>query len=420
MSNVKTCHLFSLEPEIWYRCLTETGWSNKVNISNSYSLPSEHPFVYLTNEKAVVAWSEEETAGTEESREIWKGERLLTHPPQDWTTWREVETPYQASDWPVVTANDEFLVWGERILVENELNWEIFYKSPTYGSDNLSNSYRTQSLYASCEWRQTTDGVYLYTAFTEKYEYELEPYIFGVKVRRDEFQPPTIPLYTVYAGSEIPSSYCTDRDGYIAYDNYPVDYDTTELIYKFTGLGPNSKYKINATAYHESSGEWREWIKIDNTAQHQIKYEAGEPKTVEFHVPPATYKDGEVIIEITKIRGDFAMLHLSNLYEFEKKGGSGGPQATTATHLPLGFTLSILPNIISRSARLQYTIPEKQRVTLNLYDIVGRKVVSIAEGVIEPGIYTHNLNSAKLSQGIYFLVFKGEKDVKRQKFLIVK
>jgi hypothetical protein len=410
------------EPEVWYRCLTETGWSNKVNISNSYSLPSEHPFIYLTNEKAVVVWSEEETAGNEESREIWKGERFLNHPPEDWITWREVETPNQASDWPIITANNEFLVWSEHMVIEEAQNWEILYKSPTYGSGNLSNSPHTQSFCPSCEWRQTVDGVYLYTAFTEQYEYEPEePYIFGIKMKREEFQPPTIPLYTIYGGSEVPSPYCIERDGHIAYDDYPVDYDTTELVYKFTGLKSDSRYAMVITAYHESSGEWWELIKVDNMPKKVIRYKAGIPKTVPLLIQKSVYEDdGEVIIELAKILGDFAMLHKAYLYEFEEERGGGGPQtvATYPQNLVFGFT--VLPNIVTHSAKIRCTIPKSQKVTLKLYDVVGRKVLSIVDGIVESGIHTHNLNAANLSQGVYFLTFTGETEIKKQKLLIIR
>ncbi|MEO0190250.1 MAG: C25 family cysteine peptidase [candidate division WOR-3 bacterium] len=408
-------------PEIWYRCLEESGWSEKINISNSNDKPSEHPFITTTNEKVLVVWSEEEEAGNTESRDIYKGERFITAPPNAWNIWAEIVTPNQASDWPVITANGEFLVWAEHQFIELRQNWEILYKSSIYGSGNLSNTPYTQSLYASCDWRQTLNNLYLYSAFTEKYEYELEPYIFGVKAKTQVFSLITpIPTYTIYAGSEIPSPYLIQRDGYIAYGNYPVDYDTNELVYKFSGLKPALKYRLDVTAYHEYGGEWREWVKIDNTAQHLIKYDAGVPRTVELPVPPASYRDdGEIVVRISKITGDFAMCHKGNLYGFEKEG-QGGPQ--TAVDIPqnLTFACKVTPNIITHQAQLQFILPEKQRVRLNLYDVVGRKVATIIDNTFEIGIHTCSLNAERLSCGIYFLVLEGKKDTKTQKILIIR
>jgi len=415
------------EPEIWYRCLTETGWSNKVNISNSYTLPSEHPFIYLTNEKTVVAWSEEEEVGNEESREIWKGERFLNHPPEDWTTWREVETPNQASDWPIITARDRVLVWCEHQYIEGSKNWEVLYHSDLYGDGNLSNTPYTQSLYASCDWRQTLTGVYLYTTYTEKYESEANPYIFGIKAKRNFFLPVAIPMFTIYAGSEIPSPYLIQRDGYISYENYPVDYDTNELVYKFIGLNPDLKYRLDATAYHESNGEWREKVRIDNTVQHLIKYEAGIPKTVELPVPPAVYKhDGEIIVRITKISGEFAMLHLGNLYEFEKEGGGGPQSSTSGIILPIVFGLSqSYPNPFHFQTIINYQLPGETNVNLKIYNVAGQLIRTLVNEKQPPGYYTvrwdgRDETGEKASSGIYFLILEGEKETRTQKVLVVR
>jgi len=388
--------------EIYYRCRSATGWSPKVNISESFNLPSEHPFIEVTGEKVIVVWTEEEELGNEESREIWKGERLLTHPPDDWVIWREVETPNQTSDWPMITANDGFLIWCEHIFIDTEQNWEVLYKSPIYGSGNLSNSSYTQSLYPSCDWRQTTTSLYLYTAFSEFYE--TEPTLFGIEVKKDRFIP-GIPMYTVYGGDEIPSPYCIERDGFIAYDEYPVDYDTTELIYKFTGLKPDLKYRLDATAYHESSGEWREWVKIDNTAQHLIKYQAGVPQTVELPVPPASYMDdGEIVVRIPKIQGDFAMLCLSNLYESEKESTGGGPQDASSSPSNDGKPmLSIFPNPAQKEINIQYTLPKRTDVKISIYDVTGRLVKNIVNENQKHGTYSKSFDITNLSQGIYFI-----------------
>ncbi|MEO0137862.1 MAG: T9SS type A sorting domain-containing protein [candidate division WOR-3 bacterium] len=223
-------------------------------------------------------------------------------------------------------------------------------------------------------------------------------------------------IYTIYGGSETPSPYLVQRDGYIANENYPVDYDTTELIYKFTGLNPDLKYRLDITAYHEFGGEWREWVKIDNTAQHLIKYDGGIPKTVELPVPPASYMDdGEIVVRISKISGDFAMCHKGNLYEFEEEQEGSGPQMIMSIPMNLEFGLKVQPNILTRNTRIHYSIPTKQHITLNLYNVIGRKVATVIEGTTDPGIYITNL-----SAGIYFLILDGENQTKNQKILIIR
>jgi hypothetical protein len=82
--------------------------------------------------------------------------------------------------------------------------------------------------------------------------------------------------------------------------------------------------------------------------------------------------------------------------------------------------IDILPNIIRNNAQLQCAIPDMQKIRLNLHDIAGRKVLTITEGILEPGVYTYNFTASNLSSGIYFLVLEGEKETKTQKILIVR
>ncbi len=98
----------------------------------------------------------------------------------------------------------------------------------------------------------------------------------------------------------------------------------------------------------------------------------------------------------------------------------GGPQTRKTIPQNLVFGLKVFPNIISRNTQLQYTIPQSQKIRLNLYDISGRKINSIADGVIEPGIYTYNLDSSNLSAGIYFLILEGKQETITEKVLIVR
>jgi len=85
-----------------------------------------------------------------------------------------------------------------------------------------------------------------------------------------------------------------------------------------------------------------------------------------------------------------------------------------------GLRFEVLPNVVKTNAKIQYSIPNKQTIRLSLYNIVGRKIASIAEGVFGPGVYTVNHDFSELSSGIYFLVLEGEKETRTQKILIIR
>ncbi|MEO0137859.1 MAG: T9SS type A sorting domain-containing protein [candidate division WOR-3 bacterium] len=82
--------------------------------------------------------------------------------------------------------------------------------------------------------------------------------------------------------------------------------------------------------------------------------------------------------------------------------------------------LLVLPNVVKDNARIQYTISEKQAIRLELYDILGRKIKTIAEGTMEPGIYSYQLNSSEISSGVYFLILEGKRESKITKLLTMR
>ncbi|MEO0166900.1 MAG: T9SS type A sorting domain-containing protein [candidate division WOR-3 bacterium] len=85
-----------------------------------------------------------------------------------------------------------------------------------------------------------------------------------------------------------------------------------------------------------------------------------------------------------------------------------------------GLKLMVLPSIVRDNAQIQYTIPERQRISLDLYDIIGRKVKTIAQGCVEPGIYSYRFDSSDLSSGVYFLVLESERESRTRKLLIAR
>ncbi|MEO0166901.1 MAG: T9SS type A sorting domain-containing protein [candidate division WOR-3 bacterium] len=84
------------------------------------------------------------------------------------------------------------------------------------------------------------------------------------------------------------------------------------------------------------------------------------------------------------------------------------------------LNLMVWPNAVRDNAQIQCAIPERQRISLNLYDIVGRKVKTITEGTVDTGVYSYRLDSSDLGSGVYFVILEGERESKREKILIVR
>jgi hypothetical protein len=69
----------------------------------------------------------------------------------------------------------------------------------------------------------------------------------------------------------------------------------------------------------------------------------------------------------------------------------------------LFLSLNIFPNPIKSSATIRYTMPSKGKISLVLYDAVGRLVKSFENSERNRGVYRVNFNTAELSAGVYFI-----------------
>ncbi|MEO0143012.1 MAG: hypothetical protein ABIL15_06650 [candidate division WOR-3 bacterium] len=84
------------------------------------------------------------------------------------------------------------------------------------------------------------------------------------------------------------------------------------------------------------------------------------------------------------------------------------------------LNLMVSPSVVKDNAQIQFTIPERQRIIMNLYDIIGRKIKTIKEGIVDAGVYSYRLDSSSLSSGVYYIILQGERESKRGKILVVK
>ena len=54
---------------------------------------------------------------------------------------------------------------------------------------------------------------------------------------------------------------------------------------------------------------------------------------------------------------------------------------------------------------ISYQLPASSRVTVKVYDILGREVATLVDGMKEAGYYTATFDGSRLSSGIYITRF---------------
>ncbi len=89
--------------------------------------------------------------------------------------------------------------------------------------------------------------------------------------------------------------------------------------------------------------------------------------------------------------------------------------------LPLEFELAPnFPNPFNPATTISYQLPEPGYLTIQVYDLCGRKVATVVEGVKSAGNYTVNLNADGLAGGVYLYQLRMKNAVKTRKFVVLK
>jgi hypothetical protein len=78
------------------------------------------------------------------------------------------------------------------------------------------------------------------------------------------------------------------------------------------------------------------------------------------------------------------------------------------------------PNPFNPSTVISYSIPASSKVTLTVYDVLGKFITTLVNENQEAGSYLVNFNAAGLSNGMYFYNLQSDNFVKTNKMLLLK
>jgi hypothetical protein len=78
------------------------------------------------------------------------------------------------------------------------------------------------------------------------------------------------------------------------------------------------------------------------------------------------------------------------------------------------------PNPFNPSTRIDYSVPQASKVSLKIYDMLGREVASLVDEYKEIGTYTVTFDASNLAGGIYFYTISAGDFVETKKMSLVK
>ena len=94
---------------------------------------------------------------------------------------------------------------------------------------------------------------------------------------------------------------------------------------------------------------------------------------------------------------------------------------TISQTVPKGYDLKQnYPNPFNIQTIIEMSIPKRDNYTLDIVDILGRKVDIAYEGFLNVGSYKINYNADKLASGVYFYTLKSNNYINTKKFVLIK
>lgn len=107
---------------------------------------------------------------------------------------------------------------------------------------------------------------------------------------------------------------------------------------------------------------------------------------------------------MTKCFGyDDALIHISHGDPFGACGGSitSTGEIMQESVIPENFTVTNYPNPFINSTTLRYELPYTSKVSILIYDAMGKEVASLINAEKQSGIHTYNFEAGRLGSGVY-------------------
>ncbi len=103
-------------------------------------------------------------------------------------------------------------------------------------------------------------------------------------------------------------------------------------------------------------------------------------------------------------------------------GGVVSVQIGGPNERPIAFMLEQnYPNPFNPSTKIRYTVPSRQEVSIEIYDLLGRKVEQLVHELKEPGSYEAEWNADGIASGVYMYRMKaGESVIVVKKMMLVR
>ncbi|MDP8239232.1 MAG: T9SS type A sorting domain-containing protein [Candidatus Hatepunaea meridiana] len=89
--------------------------------------------------------------------------------------------------------------------------------------------------------------------------------------------------------------------------------------------------------------------------------------------------------------------------------------------IPVEFGITgIYPNPFNSTTRITFSVSPSLHVSLSLYDLTGRELVTLIDEDLQAGVYNTGLNATNLPSGLYFVRLEASAQVLSRKLILIK
>jgi hypothetical protein len=116
-----------------------------------------------------------------------------------------------------------------------------------------------------------------------------------------------------------------------------------------------------------------------------------------------------------------AIVLRADAIKFIMRTGATSAESNAQSSIPESFALEQNhPNPFNPSTVVGYAVPKSSYITLKVYDLLGRQVAVLFEGMAAPGWYTVNFQGTNLPSGTYLCRLEAGGFVQTKKMLLLK
>jgi hypothetical protein len=78
------------------------------------------------------------------------------------------------------------------------------------------------------------------------------------------------------------------------------------------------------------------------------------------------------------------------------------------------------PNPFNAATIINYSLPEATNVTIEIYDILGRRIETLIQEKQPAGVHTITFDASSLSSGVYFYRLQAGNDIETKRMVLLK